>query len=179
MRIWMKQKSITTCQAEKQDGDCRSAECKWKYQCKHNCVWRGWNQFYHWWHSESRNEPEAIINIIRNSPAKKRKTEGYLYHYVQLYLAPFTNSEILDILVVVSQALCRSIREVTKEMRLEIRDLPKRTQVKRKIISEISKSSKHYHKVQLLETMNEYYDGVVGYTILKQIQSSVMCGCLS
>lgn len=96
-----------------------------------------------------------------------------------MYLAPFTNSEILDILVVVLQALCRSIREVTKEMRLEIRDLPKRTQVKRKIISEISKSSKHYHKVQLLETMNEYYDGVVGYTILKQIQSSVMCGCLS
>lgn len=96
-----------------------------------------------------------------------------------MYLAPFTNSEILDILVVVSQALCRSIREVTKEMRLEIRDLPKRTQVKRKIISEISKSSKHYHKVQLLEMMNKYYDGVVGCTILKQIQSSVMCGCLS
>lgn len=56
-------------------------------------------------------------------------------------LAPFTNSEILDILVVVSQALCRSIREVTKEMRLEIRDLPKK---------DTSEEKDHFRNIQIV-----------------------------
>lgn len=71
-----------------------------------------------------------------------------------MYLLPFTNSEILDILVVASQILCPSICEVKKEMALELVDLSKRTKVKRKISSAVSKLPKHHQKVKLLEMMD-------------------------
>ena len=108
--------------------------------------------------SVNKEEAGAIINMIQNSPTKKRKTEKASFDSLQEYCADFTDNEVVDLLVVLAQALSSSVHDIIKEMGIEITDLPKRTKIKRKNLSEISKSSKHRHKDNLLVAMQKYND---------------------
>ena len=107
--------------------------------------------------SVNKEEAGAIINMIQNSPTKKRKTEKASFDALQEYCADFTDNEVVDLLVL-AQAVSSSIHDIIKEMGIEITVLPKRTKIKRKNLSEISKSSKHRHKDNLLVAMQKYND---------------------
>ena len=54
--------------------------------------------------SVNKEEAGAIINMIQNSPTKKRKTEKALFNSLQEYCADFTDNEVVDLLVVLAQA---------------------------------------------------------------------------
>ena len=121
----------------------------------------------------STQEAGAIINMIQNSPSKRRKTEKALFGSLQAYCADFTDNEVLDLFVALAQALSSSILEIIKEMGVDITELPKRTKVKRKNFSEISKSSKHRHKDNLLAALRKYNDRAAAQVFVQMLQRTV------
>ena len=104
-------------------------------------------------------EASAILNVIANSPAKK-KSKRRLADCIKNYLRPrFSASEMLDVMIAVGHSLDEKSKERLVDLGLTLRPVP--TRQKRGSFSGLPKASKHRHKEHIVTLLKDYTSEII------------------
>ena len=102
------------------------------------------------------SEEGATVLRLINSPSKKRKMPRQIDYSFRKALSKLDENEILDVAVSMAHQLPESVKQLTIDFGVEVKKIPK--SFKRSPFSDISTSTKHRYKEDLVRIMNEFND---------------------
>ena len=109
-------------------------------------------------------EASAVLNIIKNSPVKNRSSR-WNSSIVETKMSKLSDTEKLDILVVLLPHLSEAVKVVLKQKGIEVIKIPR--SVKITLFSDMSKSTKHRFKDDIFSVIKSSNNHVAVDIVLK------------